>query len=254
MKYSRKQLGDACWQVINHYNKLRIGNVKVKAPYYINNLKTHVFPLMEKAGIDKSLINKFYELYKSRVAPFGWYRGKGTPEELEKAATEIFKKLGFDTEGLSSDLIRELMKLYGIGIDCSGFVYNVLDLGLNKLDAKRGLSEVLDLSKSKNNDVYHVGVESFYGSSEKIDNSSLQSLDLVISKDGNKPDHIGVILEKHDKLYLCQSTLGLPTTGVNVTMLRKNKEKIIFDYRPEGKYNYEELLNLGKVEFRRLYF
>ena len=51
--------------------------------------------------------------------------GKGSPSELETYANEIVTD-----SSLTSDEIRKKLLEHGIGIDCSGFVYQVLDFWL----------------------------------------------------------------------------------------------------------------------------
>ena len=89
-------------KLIKNYFNLKIANKSIKTPYYIN----------EKHGRRGGL--------RSLV-------GKGTPTEIEEEV-KIFAKLrSFCLEEANEEEIREFMKEEGIGVECSGFVSNILD-------------------------------------------------------------------------------------------------------------------------------
>lgn len=56
--------------------------------------------------------------------PFG---GKGTPAEIKKAVWAKAKRAGVDLRKMTASQIRSFMKQRRIGIDCSGFAFQVLD-------------------------------------------------------------------------------------------------------------------------------
>jgi len=63
------------------------------------------------------------------TATTGKYRnfgGKGTPKQLRHAVVSEAKKEGFDLPKKTAKQIGQFMEEKGIGIDCSGFTYNVL--------------------------------------------------------------------------------------------------------------------------------
>jgi len=83
---------------IERYFNLHINNHVIKCPYFINH-----------GGFLKPPV----------------YAGKGTPDEIEKVANIV---LGQDN--LSNDAVLEKMHEKGIGIDCSGLVYQIYDFWL----------------------------------------------------------------------------------------------------------------------------
>jgi hypothetical protein len=63
----------------------------------------------------------------TRTSKFKNFAGKGTPEEIKKAVIAEATAKNFNLQQASSAQIHHFMLENGIGIDCSGFVYNVLD-------------------------------------------------------------------------------------------------------------------------------
>jgi hypothetical protein len=59
-----------------------------------------------------------------------YFAGKGTPEQLRESLRKAAKEKDFDLTTARADEITTFMVGEGIGIDCSGFVYNVLDAWL----------------------------------------------------------------------------------------------------------------------------
>lgn len=62
---------------------------------------------------------------KSRIqGPFG---GKGTPVEIKRITLKKAKQANLDLKSLSSSQIRLFMKQKRIGLDCSGFAFQILN-------------------------------------------------------------------------------------------------------------------------------
>ena len=107
--------------VIHEYMHLPIGGKEVVCPYYINKFK-------ERAGL--------------RVLV-----GKGDPGEIVKEVRVWAKLKDFDVEKASVEQIREFMISRGIGIDCSGFVVNIIGY-LIKCTRKKHLQNYLKFPKN----------------------------------------------------------------------------------------------------------
>lgn len=84
--------------LVNHYFHLQAGGKKLRCPYYQNVWKTR----------------------KSAV-----FAGKGRPEEIEVQIKRLLE-LKPSLEHASSNLLRFYLVQAGLGVDCSGFVGNVL--------------------------------------------------------------------------------------------------------------------------------
>lgn len=86
---------------IDRYFNLDIGGKKIAAPYFRNS--------------------------KMQTASLKVMAGKGDPDEIELETTIWAKVKGFDLFAATPDEIRKFMLKMHIGIECSGFVSNVLD-------------------------------------------------------------------------------------------------------------------------------
>lgn len=64
------------------------------------------------------------------------YGGKGTPEQIRNIVIQTAEKDKFDLQKAKPEEIIDFMIEHGIGVDCSGFVYNVLNLYLKKTKNK----------------------------------------------------------------------------------------------------------------------
>src|SRR5688572_2012122 len=92
---------------IGKYFILQLGGKKVPCPYYINT--------------------------KVVAGNLRVMSGKGTAEEIE-LETKIWAKVkGFDLETATVEDVRRFMTNMHIGVDCSGFVVNVLDIFMRKI-------------------------------------------------------------------------------------------------------------------------
>lgn len=95
------------------YTHLLLGGKEIICPYWMNNLK---------AGI------------------FGPYGGKGTPEQIVEATKSEAQKIGLNLNKMTEQEILNLMKEKKIGLDCSGFVFWMLDA----LDKEKGGDGIAD--------------------------------------------------------------------------------------------------------------
>lgn len=95
------------------YTHLPIGGKQIPCPYWRNRLK---------AGI---------------LGPFG---GKGTPQQIVQATLSAAQEEKVDLSTLSAEEILKLMSKYHIGVDCSGFVYWMLDA----FDREKGGNGIAD--------------------------------------------------------------------------------------------------------------
>jgi hypothetical protein len=99
---------------IDRYTNLKIGGKNVTCPYYIN-------PKIERGAL--------------RVMC-----GKGSPEEIEHEVKVWAKVKGINLKRLTSEEIRNFMIENHIGIDCSGFIAQILNRYLKKKIGKTLIS------------------------------------------------------------------------------------------------------------------
>lgn len=89
---------------LDNFFYLNIENKIVRIPYWRNKLN------LKKV--------------KRVQGPFG---GKGTPEQIKSATLQKAKKLNVDLRKMTAKQIEKFMRQNRIGIDCSGFVFQVLN-------------------------------------------------------------------------------------------------------------------------------
>jgi hypothetical protein len=216
-----KKLNEDAWITANNYISIPIADLKVRTPYYINRVEDMFLNLMRSSKISAEKVEEVHTRYKNREIPFGWYRGKGTPEEIKSATYDISKVLKFDLNTANEEIIRDFMKLYGIGIDCSGLVYNVLKTAFSKNFILEKLNNSLNWAKNEENikDVYHAGAFVFGNeASVEIKPDDIRELDLRLIKLGDKYTHISIFLRDPmlQNLYFVESGLDGKISGATI--------------------------------------
>ncbi|MDD2656413.1 MAG: ATP-grasp domain-containing protein [Patescibacteria group bacterium] len=89
-------------KMIEHYLNLKVGNTTITCPYF-NNRRSQI------RGALAVLI------------------GKGSPESIEEELQIISLKEKIDLGNLPAEKIKEFLVNNNLGVDCSGFVYHILD-------------------------------------------------------------------------------------------------------------------------------
>jgi len=100
-------------KILDQFFNFKVAGKKVTIPYWMNDLKKGIF---------------------------GPYGGKGTPNEIRQSTLEAARKGKIDLEKATPEQIYLLMKRNRIGLDCSGFAYQVLNL----LDRQKGNTGIED--------------------------------------------------------------------------------------------------------------
>jgi len=111
-------------QVIDAYLALSIGDKKITCPYF-NNKKSGV-----RAGLRVMI-------------------GKGSPEDIVEEITLLALRKKIDLKKLDTTQLRNFLIENNVGIECSGFVFHVLNA---EIHAKKNtsLGHILSFKKSKN--------------------------------------------------------------------------------------------------------
>ncbi len=240
---------------IERYLTLNILSQEVPCPYAINLVEQEFLSLMKQSSVDEEKIRKVHNLYKGNKAKYGWFRGKGTPEELEYAFLEISKITNLNTQNASSEGIREIMKLFGLGIDCSGYIYNVLLAGFRSLNMENQFIQSLAWGEKDKTGASRASVNIFSGTASTIitDLNSLSNLDLLLLKDDNDSyTHIAMILEENGYLKITQSVLNILPNGVRVDGMRIEENHSRFEFKVDLGANWDILYTNNQIEFRRL--
>lgn len=247
-------LNDFAWKVVDDYQKLKIFNNEVSCPYYMNYVQGFFVNLMQGSSVSESKIAGVTTDYHKRQIPYGWYRGKGTPEQIGTAVETISKKVNMDIRDSSPSVILEFMKLFGLGVDCSGFFYNILWLSLAKRNEQKLLTDCLDWKGSKYKSVFQAGTSVFSGkASELIKFSEIKPLDFVLIKNPRGQNkHIALFLIKQDKMYTVHSTIAKSPSGIWVDEVNVKNGNVLFSFKPEMGNPWEKLVTDNRLEFRRL--
>lgn len=146
------------------YTHLPLGNKFVRCPYWMNKLKRGI------------------------LGPFG---GKGNPEQIIKATKEAASNQNVDLYSLSEEKIFDFMKKNRIGVDCSGFVFWMLD-SLCQEKKGRGVSEYIFCSNPPLK-------ASRANTATLLDKKNVQAISLKDIKVGdlirlNKGKHVAIVL------------------------------------------------------------
>ncbi len=241
-------------ELVSRYQNLKIYGELVCTAYSINNVEPVIKKLLLNAKVSDEVIENIHKQYKNREVPFGWYRGKGLPEELEDAVLKIAQEHDINLKTATPEGIREFMKLYGIGVDCSGFVYQVLAYAFEKLGMLDEFINSLSWVDNEKRGVTYAGVSVFVGdASFAVKPSEIKSLDLIlIKRNGNYP-HIALVIEIDNKLFLTQSNLDSIPSGVTLSEIKIEKNgNPKFTYKPQISTDWNTYMNKGIIEFRRL--
>jgi phosphoribosylformylglycinamidine (FGAM) synthase PurS component len=109
---------NSLYQFADEYINLEIEGKIINIPYSIS-----------KEGIKRAI----GELSSAGVTDrFANYGGKGTPKQIKELIFITAQKEHFSLKKATVEEITEFLLHHGIGVDCSGFVYNVLDQYLKK--------------------------------------------------------------------------------------------------------------------------
>lgn len=145
------------------------------------------------------------------------------------------------------------MKLFGLGIDCGGFVYNLFEYAFEQSNQKQDFINSLDWPDREKKGVNYSGVSIFAGKASLIVKpKDIKHLDLILILENGKYSHIAIIIEKDKKLFAVESTLSFYPTGINFTEINFDKNKIRFDSKRTIGRDFNEIYKTNSMEIRRL--
>lgn len=238
---------DLAWGEVNKYLNLEIYGKKIVCPYFTNNIGKAFMDAMQEGGVDLEVSGEVMKHFNAHKYALAWWRGKGNPEEIATATMEIAKLERVNLEKASGGMIREFMLQHGLGVDCSGMVYNILSYaGIN-------LDKILDFKNPERKGKFRAAAFTFAGrASQIIDFREVKSGDLIliINKSGHY-SHVALILEKQG-WQIVQSTAMRYSMGVFVDKLDISGKQPVFEFESELGTDWLVLWQEGRLEFRRL--
>ncbi len=209
---------------VHKYTKMDISGMVICCPYWMNRLK------------------------EGKVILRGFTNGKGSAEEIRDELIERLNGLSpEDRFELTPENLRKFAKREKIGIDCSGFVYRVLDQLVQKKYQGCNLSNLKQ--------VFTGGID---GTNARILSSKDFCIPVIKVKDFRLGDmirlwygkHIAVIIDVNDKeiVYAHTSSLSTKIQGAHTSLVR-----IIDADKPLEYQDWEEQTregdNFGKKRF-----
>lgn len=137
--------------------------------------------------------------------------GKGTPDEIVEEATICALKEKINLATLDTSSLRKFLVDHHIGVDCSGFVYHVLDTEL-KTNKKPSLGKSLHFPTTSNffkkiiakiRPAENANVQTFAhnANSKQIDLKNIQPGDVIVITDAGKDHGYQHIILVHDVIY-----------------------------------------------------
>lgn len=246
------RLHSAAFARVNAYRHLKIGALSFSAPYFINTYGAALQELLIKAEIPKELRGRVHTLYKQRKTTFGWFRGKGTPEQLVDGTITLLQQTATPTTIFTEYGVREFMKQYGLGVDCSGFVFHVLHDAFQSENMNDAFLNSLNWNQ-ESHDVDHAGAFTFASpTSFLVQPKEVRPLDLILIRNGSTYSHIALIVEQESSLYIAQSSAMTNPTGVTLTPFSVTEDEPHFAVHEAIGTSWHNLYAEGVLEFRRL--
>ncbi|MEK7525062.1 MAG: hypothetical protein AAB548_01680 [Patescibacteria group bacterium] len=242
-------------EIIDRYQRLEIGRNFISCPYYMNVAKKSVIDLLRRVDVPGEEIDKFSSTWRKSAVDFGRFQGKGLPDEIAGAALQISRKIGLPIENADPMVVVEVMKHLGLGIDCSGFVFNVLRYAFEADGKLDKFVNSLAWEDTERRDASRAGTFVFAGkASYVIEAHDLRGLDLLLMRGlSGKYIHVALLLPvDNGEFEVVQSTLLAVPTGVNFSRMKVVKQGPVFEFIPGLGKRWEEIFAEGRIEFRRL--
>lgn len=205
---SNQDYSQILWEAYNQF-LLPLGDKKVPTPYRRNE----------------------YGSYQKAAPEF---QGKSSAKTLLETTQRLAQEQNFDLQKATIEEVRQFMRENKVGIDCSGFVYRMLDylsqkLGLGNLQKSAGMEHVGRTNVAKmTSDEFSVPVRNF---------SEAKSGDILKLNSGEDILHGVVILENvNDIITYAHSSSITKIEGVHSDKIIRGQlpdDLKVFSYNPD---------------------
>ena len=197
-------------QRIDDYSNLNIGGKKIVAPYYIANYQMSLIAALKEAGVTDEMIGGLKENTADHSLHYAYFSGKGTPQQIVTAVEHLAEYYEVDLSQSSESWIRNFMLFCGIGVDCSGFVYEIFRYGFEEQGHVDEFNNSLSWAQPVVIKPTRAGTFIFGGeSSEIVEPGEVRDMDHILfySEDG-VTEHIGIVIESDEQYYMVHSTFS----------------------------------------------
>ena len=237
---------------VERYQAIRVRSAEFAAPYFTNELWLTLFGLLRRYGADPAVIEHLKQYSKGKRSIYGAGRGKSTPEEIGRVCQFLLTRLHIDERRADAAFLLDLLKFHGVGVDCSGFVFNVLIGAYSEIGMRRQFLESLDWGDASPSR-YHASCRIFAGrASELVERVDIQPLDVILIRGSRGYVHIALIVEQSGLLKVAQSSLTTTPTGVSLLPLSMAGGEPGLDHHNTVGTSWNDLLDRQLLEFRRL--
>lgn len=252
-KLTLELLNEYALERVNRYLNLRIKGLKVPCPFYLNFPGSLWKKAFRRAGATKEMVKKARIYFENREFAYGWLNGKGTPEEIENAAEEMLEKIFPKFHYYTETGIDSFLRSRGIGIDCSGFVFNVLHQTFIRVDLEEEFMSSLSWKANSIRRASRAGVYIFSGDSSRlVDPTNTRPMDLLAMRIDGKLEHVSLVLDREGTLAVAQSIISSKFSGVTLSDIYIRNNKPIFIQKKVMGPSWDDYWNQGILEFRRL--
>lgn len=216
-------------EIITDYNNLQYKELNIKTPYFINTVELLYKRLMREAGVEKEKITEVLKPIKEGKTFLGSTAGKGSPQQIQEDVNRLVAHL--ESHGIFVEdeaLAERLLLAHGIGLDCSGLVYNALVVVFGREVFDDKVSDLLAWGDKEDRRPSRAGAFIFNSPEfATVEAKETQPLDFWIYSDNT---HIGIIAELGGDLYLVDCSLG--ANCVEAARLKLNEGKVEVQGRP----------------------
>ncbi len=248
-----QQLNQFSLESVTSFQNIQAFGTAANTPYYINNIEYYINELLQKAQVTQDKITQINNDYQNRGVLYGWYLGKGNPQQITESVIKMTQQIGFDSTGMTSYGLASLLNFFGLGVDCSGFVYQVMLHAFTEIDKREEFINSLNWTDPTQKGPNYAGVSVFTGSaSTEIAPHDARAMDIVVLGTDGDFDHIGMFVEEDGQLMLAQSNINTEPTGPGLTQVDKTTTGLDFKLQQTFGESWNSLLNQELLQVRRL--
>lgn len=244
---SLEKLNNKALEIVTQYQNIPFEGKTISTPYFINSVEQIYKNIFIQVGVDANLVDSAIKLIREDKTPLGSRAGKASPQEIESSLLKLQNYLltkNIDLSTKSTSIVREFMKEFHIGVDCSGLVYNTFLLATS--ETEQTIFKDSLLWHNTGNRIAMQASCSIFNSPKLTDVADLKGLlpmDVLIFQNNS---HMGMVLMKDRDYFLVDSSMEKNS----VTLNPFNKET----YTVEGRQEWQSSLENGKVVIKRFNF